>query len=363
DVPVQSVVLNQSHVDIYKSYSFQLVATVYPSNATLQSVNWSSANASIATVDSTGYVTGVSYGITTITATAIDGSGVYATCEVNVRPYNLSITAPSYNQDCRHVQFSFSIPAEFRTIVLHISNRSFTIERPGNGEDYDNTVWTPYVGYDRIKVSFVFETNTNNVTWNLQLHLLNATPVDGHETIWLNMYANSHTLDTLSVSGYVFWKSYIKTGLSSGEFIKDIMDDYDIDGFDCDLYNSTTHNAITYNNSTYASTGMMIVKKRGLTIYEVEFLLLYGDVVSNNGIGDGLIDLNDALLVLQHAAGTNTITGDIFLLAADVNNSLDITQSDAQAILNDAMGVEDLYQDYQPLIPDSLYYQTSVQFT
>jgi len=60
-----------------------LTSTIAPNNATNQDVTWTSSDASIATVDTTGKVTAVSAGIATITVTSVDGSKI-ATCTVTV---------------------------------------------------------------------------------------------------------------------------------------------------------------------------------------------------------------------------------------------------------------------------------------
>ncbi|MDR1697778.1 MAG: Ig-like domain-containing protein, partial [Erysipelotrichaceae bacterium] len=57
--------------------TIQLNATITPENADEHGVVWVSSNTSVATVSTTGVVTGVAEGQTTIRATAIDGSGVY----------------------------------------------------------------------------------------------------------------------------------------------------------------------------------------------------------------------------------------------------------------------------------------------
>ncbi|MCD8355019.1 MAG: S-layer homology domain-containing protein, partial [Clostridia bacterium] len=59
-----------------------LTATITPSNATTNTVTWSSSNTSVATVDSSGKVTGVKAGTATITATS--NNGKTATCQVTV---------------------------------------------------------------------------------------------------------------------------------------------------------------------------------------------------------------------------------------------------------------------------------------
>ena len=61
-----------------------LVATVLPSEYTNKSLSWTSSNPSVAKVDSHGEVTAVSSGTATITASALDGSGLSAKCKITV---------------------------------------------------------------------------------------------------------------------------------------------------------------------------------------------------------------------------------------------------------------------------------------
>ena len=63
-----------------------LSATVTPGDAADQSVVWSSANTSIATVDQTGLVTAIAVGTVDIVATASDASGATSTFTLTVNP-------------------------------------------------------------------------------------------------------------------------------------------------------------------------------------------------------------------------------------------------------------------------------------
>ena len=81
---VTGVTLNNSSISIKNHETYQLSATVLPSNATNKGLNWTTSNASVATVNSNGLVTAVGPGTATITATAKDGSGKKATCTVRV---------------------------------------------------------------------------------------------------------------------------------------------------------------------------------------------------------------------------------------------------------------------------------------
>ena len=84
DKPISKIELNKSSLNIVANNTTQLSATITPSNATLTDIYWVSDNPAIASVDQNGKVTGLKTGITTITAMAIDGSGVKATCKVSV---------------------------------------------------------------------------------------------------------------------------------------------------------------------------------------------------------------------------------------------------------------------------------------
>lgn len=83
-----SLTLNRGSSNVTK----KITATVTPSDADNTTITWDSSNPTVATVSSSGVVTGSSRGTTTITVTANDGSGVSATCEVEVKQYVTGIT-------------------------------------------------------------------------------------------------------------------------------------------------------------------------------------------------------------------------------------------------------------------------------
>ncbi|MDR3541225.1 MAG: cell wall-binding repeat-containing protein [Desulfosporosinus sp.] len=84
--PVTGITLNSSTVALTAGGTlYPLVSTIAPSNATNTQVNWSTSNASIATVSSSGVVTPVGAGTATITVTS--ESGVFtASSVVTVAP-------------------------------------------------------------------------------------------------------------------------------------------------------------------------------------------------------------------------------------------------------------------------------------
>jgi O-glycosyl hydrolase len=73
-IAVTGVAVTPTSASIFAGQTQQLAATVSPSNASNMSVTWSSSNTAVATVNSTGLVTGITQGTATITVTTVSGS-------------------------------------------------------------------------------------------------------------------------------------------------------------------------------------------------------------------------------------------------------------------------------------------------
>jgi len=73
----------EAEVDAGKT--LQLTGIIEPSNATTNSLTWTSSNADIASVDSNGLVTGISEGEVTITSRTVNG--IEATIDITVYPF------------------------------------------------------------------------------------------------------------------------------------------------------------------------------------------------------------------------------------------------------------------------------------
>ena len=89
---VTGLTLSQTSLSLTTGSSQTLTATAEPSNASNQSVTWSSSDTDVATVSQSGLVTAVGVGSCTITATSADGSGKTATCAVIVTQLVTNIT-------------------------------------------------------------------------------------------------------------------------------------------------------------------------------------------------------------------------------------------------------------------------------
>lgn len=94
--PITSIELNKTSISLDLGETFQLVATIN-NNANNKNIIWTSSNPNVASVDETGFVRTLVGGDTTITATAADGSGVFATCNVSSVVLITSITINNGN--------------------------------------------------------------------------------------------------------------------------------------------------------------------------------------------------------------------------------------------------------------------------
>ncbi|MDE6527517.1 MAG: Ig-like domain-containing protein, partial [Muribaculaceae bacterium] len=80
--------LDPSYAEGKEGEQIQIKATVLPEDATNKTIEWSSSDESIATVDGSGLISVLKKGTAIITASATDGSGVSAECIVVVTEYS-----------------------------------------------------------------------------------------------------------------------------------------------------------------------------------------------------------------------------------------------------------------------------------
>ncbi|MBR6858964.1 MAG: Ig-like domain-containing protein [Bacteroidales bacterium] len=81
---VTGISLTPKSLGLLEGRSHLLIATILPDNAYNQTLEWTSYNEAVATVDDSGLVTAISEGTASIYVNATDGSGKYAVCRVTV---------------------------------------------------------------------------------------------------------------------------------------------------------------------------------------------------------------------------------------------------------------------------------------
>jgi len=83
-VKVSSIAVEADKNELIIGETATATAITSPANATFTWVDWSSSNEQVATIDQNGFIIALSKGTTTITATAIDGSGTKGSMTITV---------------------------------------------------------------------------------------------------------------------------------------------------------------------------------------------------------------------------------------------------------------------------------------
>lgn len=122
-VPVSSISLSRSSLNLDMGETERLTVSFYPSDATDQDITWSSSSSSVASVSSNGTVTARKEGSTTITAKSSNGKT--ASCRVTVNP-PVEVSSVSVN------------PGYADLTVGETTNLSCTV-RPSNAYDQSIT--------------------------------------------------------------------------------------------------------------------------------------------------------------------------------------------------------------------------------
>ena len=133
-VGVTSITIDQTTLSLNKGESAYLTTTVLPDDATNKTAAWSTSNSSIATVDQSGKVTGVSGGLATITAKA---GSKEATCDVTVV---VPVESVSLNLKSTIIDRGQSITLEATVLPADATDKTVTwISSNSNIATVDNT--------------------------------------------------------------------------------------------------------------------------------------------------------------------------------------------------------------------------------
>lgn len=185
---VTSVKLNRKTASVYVGNTFKLKKKIKPSNATIKTVTWSSADNEIATVDSKGNVVGVAPGVVKIIATAKDGSNKAAACLVTVKEKVPSTGISAVNSEMTMV-VGTSKSVEFTTQpnnstdnLYYTSDNANVVTVNSRGKVYAKALGS----------ATVYATTTSGATAAVEIKVvsLNKTNINMRqydtETIWVN---------------------------------------------------------------------------------------------------------------------------------------------------------------------------------
>ena len=211
--------LKVSNIDIEKEIKLlrtttaTLAAIITPELADDKTLSWASEDESIATVTQEGVVRGVNVGTTNITATAMDGSGVSATCKVTVNPVTINLSTNTINlqKGSEYVEQTATVLPE------NYEHKDVVWTTSGNGVtsvDKNGHITANKPGVDTLRCSLSYDSHIysecrvivyeDNVVYVGGLYyLLKGTTDENREATVTSIYGGKNTsLDAKNVAQY-----------------------------------------------------------------------------------------------------------------------------------------------------------------
>jgi len=178
--PVTGVVVNPSSASVGVNQRFKITATVFPVNATNGNVSFRSTNPSIATVDASGTVAGVSAGSVTIICTTNE-SGFSAYTQVTVLN---GVAGASTSVDTRDPLFLFDVVSK---VVNAGKNGTVTIQAL-NPMSYDSNVAAALAQRSDVTLVAVFPYNNGYYSMTLPAGYNLSARLDSSGFVeWINL--------------------------------------------------------------------------------------------------------------------------------------------------------------------------------
>lgn len=201
---VGSVTVSPSNLslDVYNNPTGNLTATVNGTNNPSQSVNWSSNNPGVATVNSSGVVTAISAGVATITATSVidnTKSGSAVITVTNSTPKDLSNIVISGNY-----KTSFNVGDTFSfggTVTANFSDSSsLDVTNSASFSGYNMNS----AGNQTVTVSYTYNQVTKTTTYNINVsnrssgtYVIGWGNASGSAGTYSNFSATSGNVDSI----------------------------------------------------------------------------------------------------------------------------------------------------------------------
>jgi uncharacterized protein YjdB len=178
NVLATGITLQPSPAIIGERDTLRVKVTFLPANTTIKKVTWSSSDATLATVDSTGLVTAIKQGTLTLTVNSQDGSGISATLPVTVVPFDSCGGIPNYGFESSLINW-----IAYKDAVPTVG-AVYTVSGKGHSGDKAATL--------------------GSTTTNTSLNIQGSIPVRGGSVIVFTQWVKVEK----DASGYPWWAGY-----------------------------------------------------------------------------------------------------------------------------------------------------------
>ena len=372
-IPVTNITVTPGSANLYTGDTSALTAVISPSNATVQTLNWSSSNPSVATVNSSGVVTAVGAGTAYITASSMDGSNITSNpCVVTVsqrvfvtgvslnthsitssiggtntliatfNPSNASDTAliwSTSNANVATVNSNGLVTAVANgsaTITVTTHDGGFTDTCTGTVNDavVINVINLINALPNPAKIKDKAQVDAANTAYNA-LTSAQQTSITSYYAQLTTAEAQVHGPNDVNFGDYIITNNFITNvavGLSQSDFLSGL------------LVNNGTAQLLDANGNPIAqgvtmATGMQFVVTVGQTITTYT-IVIYGDID-----GDGQITSSDLALENQILLETQSFAvGSAYYMAADINKDGTVSIADLLSVKKYLVGLETISQ-------------------
>ncbi len=212
---VSSITLNYSYYEGTIGQSLQLVASVSPMEAHNKSISWSSSNNQVASVDANGMIKFNSIGNCVITATAQDGSGISASCSINVT----GIRVAGIYLDRTYYEGPVGNSFLLTPTIIPQDAQNKTISWSSSNDNIASVNSQGYVTMHSVGECVIFAKSTDggNVTASCNVKVL------GGNSDVSDAYTDDPTVSITTVTGQTvyngLWNQYIWNSLPKGVYI------------------------------------------------------------------------------------------------------------------------------------------------
>ena len=256
-VPVSSLAVSPTTLSVAIDQTYQLIPSVSPSNASNQNVTWTSSNNAIATVNSSGLITGKAVGNATITVTSAADPTKNSSCAVTVSSGSIAVTGLSISPATASIKVGKSSSLALTVSPLNATNTSvnWTSSNPVKASvDANGVVTALEAGATTITATSVSD-GTKTATCVVTV-LANTAPVA--------------VIDASVLSGaaplVVDFNSSGSTDADAGDYVL---------GFEWDFDDATAIERSSSPSHTFTSAGTYVVKLRVMDNNN-----LYGSIVT-----------------------------------------------------------------------------------
>lgn len=272
-IPVENIALSSATLQIIIGSTYQLIATISPSDAANKTVVWNSGNTTVATVSATGLITAKSVGTATITVASNDGNKL-ASCQLTVKAIEPASIA--FDSDSKYLNTTYKVGGTLDVICNFHAGSGNTVSSADGGIKYllreIGPNWSVVKDYTAVDASVIGqESGTSSATISLANVKPSSELTSGN---FYYLFVIFHSSNGTSVNRGISPVKITTTPLGLGEISKSKIKIY-----------------------PNPATGILHLDIPKTNVYEhIEVVSLTGQVVLKAGISDsnfsGSIDLN-----------------------------------------------------------------------